>query len=93
MRATGPRGERHIDARIHQYFRTMRIGERERPLRQIQESPRGKILFADLDPFDSLCKIASDVVEHRHARRQSTAIRDVAPDVWMMLAGKHALSV
>ena len=84
-----PRGQRHIDACVYQYFRIVRIGEFENPLGQIEQFPRGEIFFADLDPFDARGQIAGDAVEQGGAGRQSAAIRDVTPDV----TREHALSV
>ncbi len=78
MSSGGSGGQRHVDARVHQNLRSVRIRKAENLPRQIEQIPRRKILLADLNPFDAGGQIAGDVVDQGDAGRQTVAIRDVA---------------
>jgi hypothetical protein len=89
----GSGGERHVDSGIHQDFRSVGIRETKNLFCEIEEIPRRKILLADLNPFNSVGKIAGDAVDQRSASRQNAATSDVAADEMILHLRKHALSV
>ncbi len=81
----GPGGQCHVDARVYQNFRSVRIRKTKNLPCEIEQIPPRKILLADLNPFNAGTKIPGDVAKLSNAGRQTVTIGNVA--------AKHALSV
>ena len=85
MSSGGSGGQCHVDARVYQDLRSVRVRKTESLPSQIEQIPRRKILLANLNPFDTVGQISGDVVDQRCTGRETVTIGDVA--------AKHALSV
>ena len=93
MSSGGSGGECHVDSRVHQNLRSVRIRKTENLPYEIEQIPRREVLLADLHPFDAGGQITGDIVEQGRAGGQTAAIGDVASYVAIRNAGRHALSV
>jgi hypothetical protein len=74
MYAIGAGGECDIDPLVYQYFRAVRVTERENPADEVQQVPRRQVFFAYLHPLDAGIQRAIDVCHERVNTTERLAI-------------------
>jgi len=71
------RRQRNIGARIHQYARTVRVGQRQYPAHQRAQIARAQVLLAHLNPFHAVRERALDKPQQRFRAAGGMPVRDV----------------
>jgi hypothetical protein len=61
MGSGGSGGQRHVDAGVHENLRSLRIRKIENLPNEIEQIPRGEVLFTNLNPFNTGGQITGDV--------------------------------
>ena len=77
MDAMSTRGYRDVRPIIDQNLRPMRIWQPQHTTHECRQLPRGQILFANLNPLDSLPQDACNVGDERINAAQRFPIGDV----------------